>query len=105
MNYRPLILSLLVAFTSCDKSTSTSSSSTTATATASTKPRVALIMKSLANEFFKTMQDGAESHHNAHASDYDLISTGIKNELDVSQQISLVEQMAAQHVDAIVIAP
>ncbi len=36
------------------------------------KPRVALVMKSLANEFFKTMQDGAEAHHAAHANDYDL---------------------------------
>ena len=71
----------------------------------SAKPRVALVMKSLANEFFKTMQDGAEAHHSAHAGDYDLLAIGIKNETDVSQQIALVEQMAAQHVDAIVIAP
>lgn len=69
------------------------------------KPRVALVMKSLANEFFKTMQDGAEAHQKAHSGDYELISTGIKNELDVDQQIGLVEQMASQHVDAIVIAP
>jgi ribose transport system substrate-binding protein len=69
------------------------------------KPRVALIMKSLANEFFKTMQEGAEAHQQAHAAEYELISTGIKNETDVEQQIALVEQMAAQHVSAIVIAP
>src|SRR5256885_14611983 len=62
-------------------------------------------MKSLANEFFKTMQDGAEADQKAHASDYELLSTGIKNETDVKEQISLVEQMVAQHVDAIVIAP
>ena len=69
------------------------------------KPRVALVMKSLANEFFKTMQDGAEAHHNAHLSEYDLISDGIKNETDVDQQIALIEQMVAQKVDAIVVAP
>jgi ribose transport system substrate-binding protein len=69
------------------------------------KPRVALIMKSLANEFFRTMQDGAEAHQKAHPADYDLIATGIKNETDVDQQIALVEQMVAQHVNAIVIAP
>ena len=28
----------------------------------SDKPRVALIMKSLANEFFKTMEEGARAH-------------------------------------------
>src|ERR1700712_2332783 len=62
-------------------------------------------MKSLANEFFKTMEDGAEAHQKAHSGDYELISTGIKNETDVDEQITLVEQMVAQHVDAIVIAP
>jgi len=72
---------------------------------AGNKPRVALVMKSLANEFFKTMQDGADAHHAAHADEYELISSGIKNETDVDQQIALIEQMVAQHVDAIVLAP
>ena len=68
-------------------------------------PRVALIMKSLANEFFKTMEDGARQHQSEHADRYELLANGIKDELDVSRQISLVEQMIAQQVDAIVIAP
>lgn len=72
---------------------------------ASTKPRVALVMKSLANEFFKTMQDGATQHQQSHASEYDLIANGIKDELDVARQVELVEQMIAQRVQAIVIAP
>ena len=33
-------------------------------------PRIALIMKSLANEFFKTMADGAKKHQTEHAADY-----------------------------------
>ena len=69
------------------------------------KPRIALIMKSLANEFFKTMEDGAKKHQQEHASDYNLITNGIKDEQDVAKQIDLVEQMIAQKVDAIVIAP
>ena len=69
------------------------------------KPRVALVMKSLANEFFLTMENGAKAHQQAHAADYDLLANGIKDELDVSRQIELVEQMIAQKVDAIVIAP
>jgi len=69
------------------------------------KPRVALIMKSLANEFFLTMEQGAEDHQAAHASQYDLVCNGIKDELDVNRQIQLVENMVAQGVDAIVIAP
>jgi ribose transport system substrate-binding protein len=68
-------------------------------------PRIALVMKSLANEFFVTMADGARRHQAAHASDYQLIVNGIRNESDVSQQVALVEQMLAQRVQAIVIAP
>ena len=71
----------------------------------SAKPRVALIMKSLANEFFLTMADGARKHQTAHAAEYDLIVNGIKNETDLAEQVGLVEQMVAQQVNAIVIAP
>jgi ribose transport system substrate-binding protein len=69
------------------------------------RPRVALVMKSLANEFFKTMEDGARAHQAAHAADYDLLATGTKDEQDVGGQIRLVEQMVAERVDALVIAP
>lgn len=69
------------------------------------KPTVALVMKSLANEFFQTMQKGAEKHHADHASEYTLISNGIKDELDVAKQQELIEQMVSQGVSAIVIAP
>ncbi|MBN1805708.1 MAG: sugar ABC transporter substrate-binding protein [Sedimentisphaerales bacterium] len=71
----------------------------------SNKPRIALIMKSLANEFFKTMEEGARSHHNQHKKEYDLTVVGIKDEQDVSKQIDYVELMIARKMDAIVIAP
>jgi len=69
------------------------------------KPKVALIMKSLANEFFKTMEEGARAHHKERSDQYDLIVVGIKDEQDVGKQIDYVESMMAQKVDAIVIAP
>lgn len=69
------------------------------------RPRIALIMKSLANEFFVTMAEGAEAHHAAHDDQYDLVVNGIKDESDITQQVALVEQMIATQVDAIVIAP
>jgi ribose transport system substrate-binding protein len=69
------------------------------------KPKIALIMKSLANEFFKTMEEGARAHHKEHAEQYDLTVVGIKDEQDVARQIDYVELMIAQKVDAIVIAP
>jgi ribose transport system substrate-binding protein len=62
-------------------------------------------MKSLANEFFSTMADGAKRHQAANADKYDLVVNGIKNETDLSEQVNLVEQMIAQQVNAIVIAP
>jgi ribose transport system substrate-binding protein len=70
-----------------------------------TPPRIALVMKSLANEFFLTMENGAKAHQKTNASPYDLLANGIKDELDVTRQIDMVEQMIAQRVDAIVIAP
>jgi ribose transport system substrate-binding protein len=69
------------------------------------KPRVALIMKSLANEFFSTMAEGAKTHQRRHPDQYDLIVNGIKDERDLSRQVALVEEMASSGVDAIVIAP
>jgi ribose transport system substrate-binding protein len=69
------------------------------------KPRIALVMKSLANEFFKTMEDGAKAHQKQHADQYDLLPNGIPDEQDVARQNNLVEQMIAQKVDAIVISP
>ncbi|MBT0570552.1 sugar ABC transporter substrate-binding protein [Curvibacter sp. CHRR-16] len=74
-------------------------------ALAQEKPKVALIMKSLANEFFRTMEDGAKAHQKAHAKDYTLVTNGIKDETDTAAQIKMVEQMVAQKVQALVIAP
>lgn len=97
--YQKLIISVLILFmvifcfmaSSCRRKTD--------------KPRIALIMKSLANEFFKTMEEGAREHHEEHKNEYELLVVGIKNETDVAKQIDFVELMIAQGVDAIVIAP
>ncbi|MGB3125935.1 MAG: sugar ABC transporter substrate-binding protein [Pseudomonas sp.] len=72
---------------------------------AAAKPKVGLVMKSLANEFFVTMQDGAKAYQKAHSADFDMITNGIKNETDTSAQIDIVNQMILSKVDAIVIAP
>ncbi|AZF06316.1 sugar ABC transporter substrate-binding protein [Pseudomonas sp. R5-89-07] len=72
---------------------------------AATKPKVGLVMKSLANEFFVTMQEGAKDYQKSHAADFDMITNGIKNETDTSAQIDIVNQMILAKVNAIVIAP
>jgi ribose transport system substrate-binding protein len=89
-----LVLAAAALLAGCGKSTNESK-----------RPRVALVMKSLANEFFKTMEDGAKAHQTQHAAEYELLATGTRDEQDVMGQNALVEQMIAQRVDAIVIAP
>lgn len=69
------------------------------------KPKVALVMKSLANEFFRTMEDGAKAYQNTHADEFDLVANGIKNETDTGEQIRIVEQMVNAGAKALVIAP
>lgn len=68
-------------------------------------PKVALVMKSLANEFFQTMEEGAKAHQKANAKDYTLIANGIKDETDTTAQIKIIQQMINEKVDAIVLAP
>jgi ribose transport system substrate-binding protein len=94
----------LLSLAGCDKQ---SGDQTTASGPGSKaeKPKVALIMKSLANEFFLNMENGAKEHHKKNSDKYELIANGIKDEQDVAGQANLVEQMVARGVDAIVIAP
>lgn len=68
-------------------------------------PTIVLMMKSLANEFFKTMEEGAKAHHAQHWDEYSLRVVGMKNETDVAEQITNMELIIAQGADAIVIAP
>ena len=74
-------------------------------AQAAKKPKVALVMKSLANEFFLTMETGAKDYQKHNPDQFDLITNGIKNETDTAAQIQIVEQMIVSKVDAIVLAP
>lgn len=69
------------------------------------RPRIALVMKSLANEFFSTMAEAAKNHQASHASEYELVVNGIKDERDIGRQAAIVEEMVASGVQAIVIAP
>src|SRR5882724_3489920 len=69
------------------------------------KPKVALVMKSLANEFFLTMENGAREHQKQHSAEYELVTNGIKDEIDTVAQIKIVDQMIVTGVDVLVIAP
>lgn len=96
---------LLAASTGCSRRDASPQPASGGATDAAAKPRIALVMKSLANEFFATMADGAKAHQAANASSYDLIVNGIKDERDLARQVSLVEDMVAQGVKAIVVAP
>ena len=67
------------------------------------KPVIGLVMKSLANQYFKDMQDGAQKW--AGANNVDLKPVGIQNETDVDAQIAAIENLITQKVDIIIIAP
>lgn len=68
-------------------------------------PKVALVMKSLANEFFRTMEDGAKDYQKQHPDQLELVANGIKDETDTGNQIRIVEQMIATGAKALVLAP
>lgn len=102
-----LVSMLLVA---CAPTTTPTPAATTAPAAVATtapatakKPVVGLVMKSLANQYFKDMQDGAQKW--ADANNVDLKPVGIQNETDVDAQIAAIENLITQKVDIIIIAP
>ena len=107
LHARSLILTMAVLLlVGCGESNSfRPATANSGDAKANKKPRIALIMKSLANEFFSTMAAGAETHQSKNSDKYELIINGIKDERDLSRQVALVDEMVAMKVDAIVIAP
>jgi ribose transport system substrate-binding protein len=70
----------------------------------SKKPVIGLVMKSLANEFFKDMEEGAVKHVQERG-DLTLLPVGMHSETDIDTQISAIENFITQKVDAIVVAP
>ena len=68
------------------------------------KPVVGLVMKSLANEFFKTMEEGAVAYVTERG-DFELIPVGMNSETDIDTQISAMENFITQNVDLICLAP
>jgi len=73
-------------------------------ALAQAKPKVGLVMKSLANEFFKDMTEGAVAHQKKLGT-FDLKTTGMKDETDFDAQTTAVESFVTQKMDVIVLAP
>ena len=68
------------------------------------KPVVGLVMKSLANEFFKSMEEGARKFA-AEDGTFTLVPVGMNSETDIDTQISAMENFITQKVDLICVAP
>ncbi|MDR1379280.1 MAG: sugar ABC transporter substrate-binding protein [Synergistaceae bacterium] len=68
------------------------------------KPVVGLVMKSLANEFFKTMEEGARKFAQEDGT-FELIPVGMNSETDIDTQINAMENFISQKVDMIILAP
>ncbi len=68
------------------------------------KPVVGLVMKSLANEFFKVMEEGAQKFAKEDGT-FELIAVGMNSETDIDTQVSAMENFITQQVDVIVVAP
>lgn len=72
---------------------------------AADKPKVGLVMKSLANEFFKQMQAGAEDYAAKNTDKFSFAAVGLKDERDFAAQVDAVENFITQQFNVIVLAP
>ena len=72
---------------------------------AAAKPKVGLVMKSLANEFFKVMEAGAEDYAVKNTDKFDFKAVGMKDERDFAAQVDAIENFVTQKYDVIVVAP
>ncbi|EFO80932.1 Monosaccharide-transporting ATPase [Oscillochloris trichoides DG-6] len=70
---------------------------------ADTKPRIALVMKTLTNPFFAEMERGARTAEEELG--ITLIVKTAAQETSIDQQIAIIERLILDQVDAIVVAP
>ncbi len=74
------------------------------TTLAAEKPQIALLMKTLSNEYFITMRQGAEEKAKEEVN-IDLIVQVAEKEDSTEQLVGLVENMIAKKVDGIIVTP
>jgi len=74
-------------------------------ALADEKPKVGLVMKSLANEFFKQMQAGADKFAAKNSDKFEFKAVGMKDERDFAAQVDAIENFVTQKFNVIVVAP
>jgi ribose transport system substrate-binding protein len=107
MNRKPAVLSataallLATALTGCGQE---GDGATSDGASKGGKPTVCLVMKSLGNEYFQTMQKGAQDHARQRG-DLTLTASGIQNETDIDGQVAAINRCITDKAAALVLAP
>lgn len=86
---------LLLLATGCDRGASTSP--------ATSRPRIALVMKTLNSPFFLDMKRGAEEA--AQELGVDLVAQAPEREVDVEKQMQIVENLIQTRVSALCLTP
>ncbi|WP_440027127.1 substrate-binding domain-containing protein [Chromobacterium amazonense] len=66
---------------------------------------VTVVVKSLRNQFFTIMLDGARKHHADHAAEYQLRQEGLQSEGDVKAQVAMLQRAIDRRDDALIVAP
>ncbi len=99
-----LMTSALAACGSDSGSDDKTSAGATGSMTGGDTPTIGLVMKSLGNSYFQDMQKGAQKYADEHDT-FTLKSVGTQSETDINGQVEAVNNLVAQGVDAIVIAP
>ncbi|SDR49216.1 substrate-binding domain-containing protein [Paraburkholderia tuberum] len=70
-----------------------------------TKPKIALVLKSMSDPFTVAMVDAARNYHDHFSSQFSLTIRGTAKQTDTAAQIRMVEEAIRAKVNAIVIAP
>ncbi|WP_374350302.1 substrate-binding domain-containing protein [Chitinimonas sp.] len=69
------------------------------------KPTVAVLLKSMLNEFFTQMANGAKAHHAGRSGQYELIVDGTQQETDYKAQEALIKRWQARKISALLVVP
>ena len=97
-------LALAAALSACGQEGGSGAKSTGAASASGGKPTICLVMKSLGNDYFQTMEKGAEDHARQRG-DLTLEASGIQNETDIDGQVADINKCITDKVAGLVIAP
>ncbi|KJV24677.1 LacI family transcriptional regulator [Aquitalea magnusonii] len=68
-------------------------------------PQIAMVLKSMRNEFFQAMAEGARRHAVQNEGRYRLLLEGITVETDYQRQQEIIKNLLARQIDALIVVP